>query len=49
MAEIYSPGRGKVIVKSETAPLPDIGLGMDGLSTGRQNLRLRGLSDGKVR
>jgi len=53
MAGIYPPTAGAVIVKGKTVPLLDIGLGMDDLSTGRQNIRLRGLllgmSDSEIR
>ncbi len=43
MAGIYSPTAGELRVQGVTVPLLDITLGMDELSTGRQNIRLRGL------
>jgi ABC-type polysaccharide/polyol phosphate transport system ATPase subunit len=43
MAGIYPPTGGEVLVQGVTVPLLDISLGMDELSTGRQNIRLRGL------
>jgi ABC-type polysaccharide/polyol phosphate transport system ATPase subunit len=43
MAGIYPPTAGRIEVKGKSVPLLDISLGMDDLSTGRQNIRLRGL------
>jgi ABC-type polysaccharide/polyol phosphate transport system ATPase subunit len=43
MAGIYTPTAGEVSVSGKVVPLLDIGLGMDENSTGRQNIRLRGL------
>lgn len=43
MAGIYPPTAGSVAVEGKTVPLLDIALGMDDQSTGRQNIRLRGL------
>lgn len=43
MAGIYPPTAGRVDVQGRTVPLLDIALGMDDQSTGRQNIRLRGL------
>lgn len=43
MAGIYPPSSGTVEVQGKTVPLLDISLGMDDQSTGRQNIRLRGL------
>ena len=43
LAGIYPPTGGEVRVQGVTVPLLDISLGMDELSTGRQNIRLRGL------
>lgn len=43
MAGIYPPTAGTVEVKGKSVPLLDISLGMDDQSTGRQNIRLRGL------
>ena len=43
MAGIYPPTAGTVAVQGKTVPLLDISLGMDEQSTGRQNIRLRGL------
>ncbi len=43
MAGIYPPTSGMVEVKGRSVPLLDIALGMDDQSTGRQNIRLRGL------
>lgn len=43
MAGIYPPSSGTVEVKGKSVPLLDIALGMDDQSTGRQNIRLRGL------
>ena len=43
MAGIYSPSSGLVEVHGKSVPLLDIALGMDDQSTGRQNIRLRGL------
>lgn len=43
MAGIYPPSSGTVDVQGKSVPLLDITLGMDDQSTGRQNIRLRGL------
>lgn len=43
MAGIYPPSAGTVDVRGKAIPLLDISLGMDEQSTGRQNIRLRGL------
>jgi len=43
LAGIYSPTSGSVDVRGRSVPLLDIALGMDDLSTGLQNIRLRGL------
>ena len=43
MAGIYPPTAGELRVSGRSVPLLDIALGMDDLSTGRQNIRLRGL------
>lgn len=43
MAGIYPPTAGTIEVKGTSVPLLDISLGMDDQSTGRQNIRLRGL------
>jgi len=43
MAGIYPPTAGTVAVQGKAVPLLDISLGMDDQSTGRQNIRLRGL------
>jgi ABC-type polysaccharide/polyol phosphate transport system ATPase subunit len=43
MAGIYAPTTGEVDRNGKVVPLLDIGLGMDENSTGRQNIRLRGL------
>lgn len=43
MAGIYPPTSGTVDVQGKSVPLLDIALGMDDQSTGRQNIRLRGL------
>ncbi|OZB77379.1 MAG: ABC transporter ATP-binding protein [Thiomonas sp. 14-64-326] len=43
MAGIYPPTAGVVEVRGRAIPLLDINLGMDDQSTGRQNIRLRGL------
>lgn len=53
LAGIYPPTSGVVEVRGRTVPLLDISLGMDDQSTGRQNIRLRGLllgmSDAEIR
>lgn len=53
MAGIYPPTAGTVDIQGKSVPLLDIALGMDELSTGRQNIRLRGLllgmSDREIR
>jgi ABC-type polysaccharide/polyol phosphate transport system ATPase subunit len=43
MAGIYPPTSGTLDVQGKSVPLLDIALGMDDQSTGRQNIRLRGL------
>jgi ABC-type polysaccharide/polyol phosphate transport system ATPase subunit len=43
LAEIYSPTSGIVLISGKSVPLLDISLGLDDQSTGRQNIRLRGL------
>lgn len=43
MAGIYPPTAGSIKVEGRAVPLLDISLGMDEQSTGRQNIRLRGL------
>ena len=43
MAGIYPPTAGSIRVEGKSVPLLDISLGMDEQSTGRQNIRLRGL------
>ena len=43
LAGIYVPTAGEVRVSGKAVPLLDISLGMDEQSTGRQNIRLRGL------
>jgi ABC-type polysaccharide/polyol phosphate transport system ATPase subunit len=43
LAGIYPPTAGTVEVRGRAVPLLDINLGMDDQSTGRQNIRLRGL------
>lgn len=53
MAGIYPPTGGSIQVEGKSVPLLDIALGMDDQSTGRQNIRLRGLllgmSDAEIR
>ena len=53
MAGIYPPTAGSVDISGKAVPLLDISLGMDEQSTGRQNIRLRGLllgmSDSEIR
>ncbi len=53
IAGIYPPSAGTVRVVGKAVPLLDITLGMDEQSTGRQNIRLRGLllgmSDREIR
>jgi ABC-type polysaccharide/polyol phosphate transport system ATPase subunit len=53
MAGIYPPTAGTIRVEGKAVPLLDISLGMDEQSTGRQNIRLRGLllgmSDPEIR
>jgi ABC-2 type transport system ATP-binding protein/lipopolysaccharide transport system ATP-binding protein len=53
LAGIYAPTTGQIYSRGRIVPLLDISLGMDELSTGRQNLRLRGLllgmSDNEIR
>ncbi len=43
LAGIYHPTSGQIHTTGRIVPLLDISLGMDELSTGRQNIRLRGL------
>lgn len=43
LAGIYPPTSGQIYTRGCVVPLLDISLGMDELSTGRQNVRLRGL------
>ena len=43
LAGIYVPTAGEVRVSGKAVPLLDISLGMDDQSSGRQNIRLRGL------
>jgi len=43
LAGIYQPTRGTLVTDGTVAPLFDVGLGMDGDLTGRQNLVARGL------
>jgi ABC-type polysaccharide/polyol phosphate transport system ATPase subunit len=49
IAGIYAPVRGSVSTVGRIVPLLDIGLGMDGELTGRQNLTARGLFLGMSR
>lgn len=53
IAGIYPPTSGQIHTRGRIVPLLDISLGMDELSTGRQNVRLRGLllgmSDAEIR
>lgn len=53
LAGIYPPTSGQIYTSGRIVPLLDISLGMDELSTGRQNIRLRGLllgmSDAEIR
>ena len=53
MAGIYVPTAGDVSINGRAVPLLDISLGMDDQSSGRQNIRLRGLllgmSDKEIR
>ena len=53
MAGIYPPTSGTITTRGKIVPLLDISLGMDENSTGRQNIRLRGLllgmSDAEVK
>ena len=49
MAGIYEPTTGSLSVDGNVAPLFDVGLGMDGDMTGRQNLIARGLFLGLTR
>ncbi|MBC8130468.1 MAG: ABC transporter ATP-binding protein [Rhizobiaceae bacterium] len=53
MAGIYEPTGGRVAVEGQVAPLFDFGFGMDGDSTGWENIMLRGvllgLSQSEVR
>ena len=53
LAGIYPPTLGQIYTSGRIVPLLDISLGMDELSTGRQNVRLRGLllgmSDAEIR
>jgi ABC-type polysaccharide/polyol phosphate transport system ATPase subunit len=43
LAGIYEPSSGVISTRGKCVPLLDIGLGLDDQSTGRQNIRLRGL------
>lgn len=43
LAGIYTPTAGTIRKEGKAVPLLDISLGMDDNSTGRQNIRLRGL------
>jgi len=43
LAQIYAPTSGSISVIGKSVPLLDINLGLDDQSTGRQNIRLRGL------
>lgn len=43
IAGIYPPTAGQVHTSGKAVPLLDISMGMDDMSTGRQNIRLRGL------
>ena len=43
LARIYPPTSGQIEIRGITVPLLDLSLGMDEHSTGRQNIRLRGL------
>jgi|SRR4051794_12421201 ABC-type polysaccharide/polyol phosphate transport system ATPase subunit len=43
LAGIYVPTSGEIYSRGRVVPLIDISVGMDELSTGRQNVRLRGL------
>ena len=43
LAGIYVPTAGEVTISGKAVPLLDISLGMDDQSSGRQNIRLRGL------
>lgn len=53
LAGIYAPTTGTIAREGKAVPLLDINLGMDENSTGRQNIRLRGLllgmSDAEIR
>ncbi|AOK15895.1 ABC transporter ATP-binding protein [Burkholderia cepacia] len=49
LAGIYKPAKGAVVRTGKTVPLLDITLGLDENSTGRQNIRLRGLFLGQTR
>jgi ABC-2 type transport system ATP-binding protein/lipopolysaccharide transport system ATP-binding protein len=49
LAGIYRPTSGTIIRAGRTVPLLDITLGLDDNSTGRQNIRLRGLFMGLPR
>ncbi|CAG9255556.1 O-antigen export system ATP-binding protein RfbE [Paraburkholderia unamae] len=53
LAGIYPPTAGEITREGRVVPLLDISLGMDENSTGRQNIRLRGLllgmSDAEIR
>jgi lipopolysaccharide transport system ATP-binding protein len=46
LAGIYEPVGGRLTVEGEIGSLIDPAAGMDGLSTGRDNIRLRGLYRG---
>ena len=43
IAGIYEPDEGEVNVTGDVVPLLDLGLGVDGDLTGRENIRLRGM------
>jgi len=43
LAGIYRPQQGQVMRRGKAVPLLDLTLGLDNNSTGRQNIRLRGL------
>ncbi len=53
LAGIYAPTSGAIVLQGKSVPLLDISLGLDDQSTGRQNIRLRGLligmSDDEIR
>ena len=53
LSKVYSPIRGNIIIKGKVASMLNISLGMDGESTGLENIYLRGilmgLSKAKIR